>query len=331
MAQWPGKSSVKKYRYPLIVLLVLVALTGLLVERGYIRIFQDDALPAVSLVGQTPSLGRGMLVWENSGRICLTRLKDRTTREITVGKNPRWSPDGRCIAFTRQDDVWIIDRAARRPTKVFSGVITRYGSGAYWSLDGKRLIMILKKNPHQVIAVSPQTGKTTLIHDEGLPPFRGYHLSQSAQLRFNDRYLLTFTSDNGHRSMIVDRVGRKYLTNRFMREGDCGPFWSPDGRFIIMTRRVRASRKRPLFITFFDAERGALSESRYFCGEGWCRSASVSNDAKYVVYASGGNIFLCPVQDALAGKPQSFQLTTTGHGAVPGLFIFSGPEAMWML
>ncbi len=319
----------KKYRYPFIVLFVSLVLIGLLVKRGYIRVFPEDALPALSLIKQIPSLGRGMLVWEDSGRICLTRLKDRTTREITVGKNPRWSPDGEFIAFTRQDDVWIIDRVARRPTKVFSGVITRYGTGAYWSPDGRRLIMILKKNPRQVIAVSPQTGKITLIHDEGVPPFRGYHLSQSAQLRFNDRYLLTFTADNGHRSMIVDRIDRRYLTNRFMREGDCGPSWSPDGRFILMTRRVRASRNRPLFITFFNPQKGVLSESHYFCGEGWCCSASVSNDSKYVVYASDGNIFLCPVQEALSGKPQSYQLTSTGRGAVPGLFVFSDSESMW--
>jgi len=322
----------KKHAILLLSLLVVFgALTGILLDRGYIVLSHPEDSASTVIMARDPALSRAMLVWENDGKICLTRLQDNAQLLVTDGRNPRWSPDGQSIVFTRGNDVWLMHRAGRKPVQVYSGVVTEYGTGAYWTPDGKRLVMILKKNPRQVVTLSLQTGKINVIHDEGKAPFRGYELSQCAELRCNDRYLLTFTTDAGHRSMIVDLVGRQYITNRYMREGDCGPSWSPDGRFIIMTRRVRASRKRPLYITFFDAAQGTLSDSEFFIGGGWCHSASISNDSRYVVYVSGGNILLCPVEAVQNGVRQAFRLTATGRGDGPALFIFPDTASMWQI
>jgi len=275
---------------------------------------------------QYPHLSSAVLLWSEDGWIVMLDGATRHKRKITKGRNPRWSPDGSRFVFTRKHDVWLMDNALSNPVKVVSGVITEYGTGAYWTETGNGITFIPRKNSRQVVQLDLKTGKTKIIHDETQYPFKGYHLSQCAEVRLGGRYLLTFTTDSGHRSMIIDLQAGKYITNAFMRAGDCGPAWSPDGVFIVMTRRIRASRNRPLYITFFDSENGSLSDSKYFIGTKWCSDAAISNDAKYVVYVSSGNVYMCNVSDVLAGKKESYQLTSSGKGAGPSLYIF--PEAI---
>jgi Tol biopolymer transport system component len=271
-------------------------------------------------------LPSAVLLWSEDGWIVMLDGANRHKKKVTNGENPRWSPDGSRFVFTRKHDVWLMDNALSKPVKVVSGAITEYGTGAYWTEQGEGIIFIPRKNSRQVVQLDLKTGKTKIIHDETRSPFKGYHLSQCAEVRINGRYLLTFTTDSGHRSMVVDLQAKKYITNTFMRAGDCGPAWSPDGRFILMTRRIRASRNRPLYITYFNRGDGSLSDSEYFIGTKWCYDAAISNDAKYVVYVSSGNVYICNVADVLAGKKKSYQLTSSGKSAGPSLYVF--PEAI---
>ena len=109
-----------------------------------------------------------------------------------------------------------------------------------------------------------------------------------------------------------------------MRKGDCGPAWSPDGKFIVMTRRVRVSMNRPIFIARFDSRTGELSTSEYFIGKKRCYHPSISNDSTYVLYVSSGNIFAWSVADDSIDRQDGIQLTHTGKSDGPNMHIFSG-------
>ena len=80
-----------------------------------------------------------MVSWDGSRRVRLTSSEDS---EAT----PRWSPDGRYLAFTVSHDedesdtqVWLLDRAGGESQKLtdVKGSVSDYA----WSPDGKRLVL----------------------------------------------------------------------------------------------------------------------------------------------------------------------------------------------
>src|SRR5664279_2711691 len=85
-----------------------------------------------------------MTNWEGTYSIQLTTSPERET-------TPRWSPDGRYLAFLsgRQDgkgsQVWLLDRRggeAQRLTMIKDGV-----SAMEWSPDGQKLALVADINP----------------------------------------------------------------------------------------------------------------------------------------------------------------------------------------
>lgn len=312
----------KRICFALVIITLVCAGTAiLLVNRSvWIQGQSIESDPRQQLARKIPT---AILLWSENGMITRSRLKTWNPVSITKGNNPRWSPDGRRVAFTRGDDAWLLDQNLTDDTLILRNIVTSYGTGAYWSSNGRELMAIRKDNPRLVVAIDIHTGRLRVVHDEGKPPFKNYRLSQCAESRYQDRYLLTFTEDDGHQSMIIDLETRHYLANELMREGDCEPAWSPDGAFIVMTRRNRLSLHRPLYLTRFEHQSGALSPSRYLIGNGRCSNASISNDSKYVLYVSSGNIYIWPV-DAKAEEGQhGIRLTNTGHSENPSLHIFN--------
>lgn len=265
-----------------------------------------------------------VLLWARDGRITISRLKRWKPRSVTEGQNPRWSPDGSRFVFTREGDVWLMKNDLSGAERVLHNVVTQYGTGAYWTTDGRRIVAISRQDPRRVMELNLATRQTRVIHDESRPPYKGFRLGQCAELRFGGRYLLVFTADAGHRSMIVDLEKRRYIANDLMLKGDCEPAWSPDGRFIVMTRRVRGNLNRPLYITYFDPEEGVLSKSSYFIGLGRCHRAAVSNDSRYVLYESSGQIFCWPADRRVEKARNGIQLTADGENSDPSLYIFPG-------
>ena len=265
-----------------------------------------------------------VLLWSQEGMLTGASFKQWKPIPITKGENPRWSPDGRQFVFTKEHDVWLMKNDLSDPVKIIREVVTEHGTGGYWTESGDGITAISRKNPRQVIRFELASGKTHVIHDENQPPYKGFRLSQCAELRQKERYLLTFTSDAGHRSMIIDLLSKRYIANDLMLKGDCEPAWSPDGRFIVMTRRVRRSMNRPLYITEFNGRSGELSASKYLIGRGRCHNASISNDSNYVLYVSSGNIFFWRVKDSVQKPQNGVQITFDDQSSGPNLHIFSG-------
>ena len=208
------------------------------------------------------------------------------------------------------------------PKKIATDAVTEHGTGAYWTPDGKAIVLISRKDSRKVLLHHPVTRATTLLHDEAQPPFNNFRLSQGADLRFNNRFLLTFTTDMGHRAMVVDLVKKQYVANDLMKQGDCEPSWSPDGRFIVMTRRNRLSMDRPLYIAFFDPKTQTISPSRYLIGKGRCHGSAVANDSRHVVYVSGKDLYLWNVENLPSSPQNGIRLTTSGTNSDPSLFLF---------
>ncbi|MEA3232888.1 MAG: hypothetical protein U9Q05_14125 [Thermodesulfobacteriota bacterium] len=280
----------------------------------------EAGTPREQLIERIPT---AILLWSEEGIVTGSSLKHWKPMPIAKGENPRWSPDGSQFVFTRENNVWLMQNDLTDPVKIIKGVVTDSGTGAYWTETGDGIVAIRNKNTRQVVQLDLASAKTKVIHDEGKPPFKGYRLTQCAEVRQKGRYLLTFTRDEGHQSMIIDLKGKRYITNELMRKGDCGPAWSPDGKFIVMTRRVRVSMNRPIFIARFDSRTGELSASRYFVGKKRCEDASISNDSLHVLYVSSGNIFVWRVGGHTTGKQDGIQLTHTGKGNGPNLHIFT--------
>jgi Tol biopolymer transport system component len=58
-------------------------------------------------------------------------------------EDPQWSPDGRRLAFVREDEIWVIEADGSRLAKV-----TGHKAGTHsprWSPDGKRLAFVSRR------------------------------------------------------------------------------------------------------------------------------------------------------------------------------------------
>lgn len=268
------------------------------------------------------NLIKAKLLWARDGMIMYSGLKQWNPVKVTDGENPRWSPDGASIIFTRNNNVWIMNRDFGKQRLLFKGVVTENGAGAFWTRDGKKITAIKLKNLYQVLLYDLSTGKISVIHDEAKPPFRKYRLSQTAELRIGNRYLLAFTEDEGHRSFIIDLQEKKYIANDSMKAGDCGPRWAPNGKFLVTTRR---EWDRPVYRTdFFDTGKiGTLGKSRYLIGKGRSHWPSISNDSRYVLYSDHSNIQMWQVDRPVESKRHGVQLTKNDARDIsPDLYIF---------
>src|SRR4051812_48337400 len=54
--------------------------------------------------------------------------------------DPQWSPDGRRLAFTRDDEIWIVEADGSRLTRVVANPAG--GHDPRWSPDGRRLAFL---------------------------------------------------------------------------------------------------------------------------------------------------------------------------------------------
>jgi Tol biopolymer transport system component len=267
-------------------------------------------------------LPKAALLWSRGKMIMISMLEPWNPAPATEGENPRWSPDGSSVVFTRGNDVWIMDRDFHNQRLLFQDVVTEGGAGAFWTRDGNGLTAINRKNPRQVVLYSMLTRETTVVHDEGTPPFHNYRLSQNAELRIGNRYLLTFTVDEGHHSVIIDLKEKTYIANSSMMAGDCNPSWAPDGKFFVTTRRAW---ERPIYITDFSEAggTGTVGQSRYLIGLGRSHWPVVSNDSRYVLYSDHTNIYIWQVDRQVEDKRHGVPLIRNPSGDVsPSIHIF---------
>jgi Tol biopolymer transport system component len=97
------------------------------------------ATPAVATAAYPGINGR--IVFEQGGVIYSIRQDGSDRRQLTTdtrSHSPRWSPDGRSIAFHRAGDIWVMRVDGSGARRVTSGAANDINPS--WSPDGGRLV-----------------------------------------------------------------------------------------------------------------------------------------------------------------------------------------------
>jgi dipeptidyl aminopeptidase/acylaminoacyl peptidase len=170
---------------------------------------------------------------EGRSHIMLMTLSDGRTQAFTQGMRdayPRFSPDGRYLAFLRQDDrrqrqIWVIPLhggEARQLTHAAAGV-----AEFSWSPNGQRLVFVADVDPDL-----PPEG-----HDAKKDP----RVKVVRHLRY--RYDTLGWRGNAHRHLFLIDISDGEAGQ--LTDGDwddLSPVWSPDGRYIAFISGRRDER-----------------------------------------------------------------------------------------
>jgi dipeptidyl aminopeptidase/acylaminoacyl peptidase len=158
--------------------------------------------------------------------------------------DPQWSPDGRRLAFVRDDEIWIVDADGSRLTRV----VARPGGGTSprWSPDGHRLAFLSRRRGWSQVWVidAPVPRRGRPARDPRTPEARavtptgndvdgltwspdGRQLAVHGQLRFDalDTYQVAVVDAGGGPLQIV--AGED--------SHDAGPVWMPDGSLLYVS------------------------------------------------------------------------------------------------
>jgi len=234
------------------------------------------------------------------------------TTAVQSSNSPRWSPDGKAIAFlsarpvagdaaadTPRTQVWLLPTGggeARRLTSLLNGA-----SSFQWSPDGARLVVVSRSGPSDA-AKSPSD-------------VRHY---KNANYKFNDTGW--FDDKRAHLWVIDAASGRATQLTSGDDWNDSDPQWSPDGRRIafVSDRSGKAfDESHDTDVWVVDANGGALTKiSDHTTGD---NSPRWSPDGQTIAFVSSvpetahPKIWLAPGAGGAASR-----LAVDGLDLIPG-------------
>ena len=213
-----------------------------------------------------------MTSWDGTQSIRLTSTPEAES-------SPRWSPDGRYLAFVsgRQDgkggQVWLLDRRggeAQRLTTLKGGI-----SDFAWSPDAKRLILVLDEETDSIARKDTATRTTPkpIVID-----------------RYNFKRDVTgYLGTKRTHLALFDVTTKKLDSLTSAAHDDDSPSWSPDGQRIAFVRTPIAEpgRGRESDVYVIDARKGASPKQLTdFDGPDGGRP-SWSPDGKWIAFIRG--------------------------------------------
>jgi len=176
------------------------------------------------------------------------RLTDTPSPEV----DPRPSPDGRFLAFVRDDDLYVLDLATRTETRLTEGArdgvshgVAEYiaqeemerFSGFWWSPDGSRLAY-------------------TEVDESGVPVYPIVHQGQARWDIEPHRYPFSGGPNARVRLGVIDRGGGETTWLRLAPEGSdfylARVDWTPDGALLA---QVESRDQKRLSLLRFEAAR----------------------------------------------------------------------------
>jgi dipeptidyl aminopeptidase/acylaminoacyl peptidase len=215
----------------------------------------------------------------------------RLTRSSADEHAPRWSPDGRRLAFLSDredprevDQVWLLDRAGGEPERVTNlpgGV-----SHLAWSPDGRRLELIVSAPDPDWRAPGDTSGKAPkpIVIDR----FQ-FKEDETGWLRELHDHLYLFD--------VATHTATLLLPGAY---DEVAPSWSPDGRSIAFVSRRRPDWDRTANYDLYVVEAAPGAEPRQlttFEGpdqdpEWGSRAPAWSPDGTQIAYVQGGPLAL---------------------------------------
>jgi Tol biopolymer transport system component len=156
----------------------------------------------------------------------------RERRFLIEGGSPRWSPDGRRLAYLAPDGIWVVDRDGSDAHRVSTGSVGY--NELDWSPDGRRFATVGTPGDHHsfVYVVDAVDGSR-----ERVPGTKGAlnvawspsgrRLAVAGFLRDSFRSLIWIVRPDGSGLRAITDGGNT---------GDNDPTWSPDGRWLAFAR-----------------------------------------------------------------------------------------------
>lgn len=203
----------------------------------------------------------------------------RVTDYNTLTLSPRWSPDGRFLAFTSykegNPDIYLRDLESGSTRRIaFYRGLNLPGS---WSRDGKRLLVTLSRDGNQEIYdMTVENGLLQrLTHDFSI---------DVSPVRSADERRIAFVSNRSGSPQIyiMDADGANVRRLTYQGNYNTSPAWSPKGKKIAYEGSVNG--RFQLFV--IDAEGGDPQQLTF--KEGDHESPSWSPDGRYLAYSVRG-------------------------------------------
>ncbi len=217
-----------------------------------------------------------MARWDGSRQVRLTSTPESESR-------PRWSPDGKFLAFTsarqgaKGGQVWLLDRAGGEAVKLTN---VKGGVGDFaWSPDATKLVLVMTDlDKDEADTTKKDAGPKPIVLDR-------YRFKRDVDGYLNDRRSHLY---------LYDIASKKVDTLTRGAWDDERPIWSPDGTQLLFmsNRRPDADKVDNQDLWVVDARPGAMPRQlTTFDGRDISASAGAwSPDGKQVAFLTGTDV-----------------------------------------
>lgn len=230
--------------------------------------------------------------------VWMVSVDGKTSLQLTHGPKesettPRWSPDGRYLAFIsgRRDDdeadqLWLLDRQGGEAVKITSGKTSVEDYA--WSPDGKSLALILADAP-------PEPPKAKDDDKDAPDPKRPLPIVID---RFQFKLdMIGYLTEARRRLYVMSLADRTPVRVTTTNANELLPAWSPDGKSIAFVSKAARDIDRDYNWDVFVAEAKAGGKVRKLTtydgddnGPGFDSYPAWSPDGKALAYIQGGEV-----------------------------------------